>query len=181
MLKFPLKMLAACAAFAFTAAPAAAEIYTYKMGNGDTLTIDSTSQSATWVGTKIDVSMTSADFGSFAGGEKPSFTATLSSLDGTRIINGVTYTDNPLNADTTHPQKLIMESTGKVNLWAWWGDPIKGGDYIKYVASYTPPPPTSVPAPGMLGLLAIGLGGVAFARRRRKTAKGTGGFQPAFA
>ncbi|MEZ5742248.1 MAG: PEP-CTERM sorting domain-containing protein [Sphingomonadaceae bacterium] len=168
MIKFPLKLIAALGAFAFSTAPAAADVFTYNMTNGDTLSINSDTQSATYVGSTIDVSMTSADFASFAGGANPTFTAVLSSLDGLRLIGGKWLTDNPKNVDTTHPQKLIFEGNGRVNLWAWWGDPIVGGDYIKNIGSYSHTPTNPVPEPGMLGLLALGAGGVAFARRRRK-------------
>ena len=149
------------------ATPASADIYRYTMTNSDVLTIDSDSQSATFVGATIDASMTSSDFGSFVGGALPTFTAVLSSLDGTRLIGGQWLTDNPLHSTTTHPQKLIMNGS-RVNLWAWWGDPIVGGDYVKTIAGYEHVPGTPVPEPGVLGLLAAGLGGLAFARRRRR-------------
>ena len=176
MFKNSLKGLAAMAAVAL-ASPASADVYDYTMTNGAVLSIDTVSSSATFTGSNINASMTSADFAGFTGGATPSFTAVLSSLDGTMLVNGTWMTDNPMYADTTHPQKLIMDRSGGVNLWAWWGDPIQGGDYLTTVASYAHTPSSSVPEPGVLGLLAAGLGGVAFARRRKarkgdaKTAK----------
>ncbi len=151
------------------AAPASATIFEYGFNNGDVLTINTETQSATWVGATIDTSMTSPDFANFTGGANPNFMATLTSLDGTRIINGVTYTDNPLYIDTTHPQKLIGTGNSVFNLWAWWGDPIKGGDYKRGISSYSA---TEVPAPGMLGLFGLGLAALGFrtARRRKATA-----------
>jgi hypothetical protein len=166
------KILAAAAAFAAvaTATPASAAIYTYTMTNNSVLSINSDSKSATFKGSDIDVSMTSAAFATFPGGALPFFTAVLSSLDGTRLINGKQVTDNPKDVNTTHPQKLIMEGKD-VNLWAWWGNPIIGGDYLTKIKSYSVNSTsggTSVPEPGMLGLMAAGLAGLAFARRKRR-------------
>lgn len=160
----------AAMAIAFGASPASAAVYTYTMTNNDVLTIDSATNAATFKGATINASMTSAAFSTFAGGLNPTFTAILSSLDGTRLINGSWVTDNPLNSTTTHPQKLIMSGSG-VNLWAWWGNPIIGGDYLTTIKSYSFKPGTDVPEPGMAGMLAIGLAGLALARRRRKSAK----------
>lgn len=161
MLKTSLSALTALAAIA-AVSPASAATYSYTMTNNDVLTISTDTQSATFKGAKIDASMTSAAFSSFAGGAAPTFTAVLSALDGTRLVNGQWLTDNPLNADTTHPQKLIMSGTS-VNLWAWWGDPIQGGDYVTTIKSYN-----AVPEPGMLGLMGAAVAGVLVARRRRK-------------
>lgn len=155
---------------AIVSAPASAAIYEYTMTNGDVLTINTDTSSATFVGTKINASMTSSSFANFQGGATPTFSYVLDSLDGTRLINGQNVTDNPLHSTTTHPQKLIAygpSRNNKVNLWAWWGNPIIGGDYITYIKSYT----AQVPAPGALGLMALGLGGLAFTRRRKKQAK----------
>ena len=161
MLKTSLKALAAVAALA-AVTPASAATYTYTMTNNDVLSIDTVSKSATFKGATINASMTSAAFASFAGGAAPTFTAVLSALDGTRLINGQWVTDNPLNATTTHPQKLIMSGTS-VNLWAWWGNPISGGDYVTTIKNYS-----AVPEPGMVGLLGASVAGLALARRRRK-------------
>lgn len=147
------------------ATPAHADIFTYTMTNGSVLSIDNQSNSATFTGSNIDVSMISTDFASFTGGALPSFTAVLSSLDGTRLVNGNWITDNPHLADSTHPQKLMMYTNGRVNLWAWWGNPIVAGDYITTVASYSV---TRVPEPGMLGLFGLAAAGIAFGRRRKK-------------
>lgn len=165
---------------AIAATPASAAIYTYTQSNGTVLRIDSTLGSATMIGSNINVSMTSPDFKNFTGGAKPSFTAILTTLDGT--WNGLA--DNP-----SHQQKLIMSSTN-VNLWSWWGNPIQGGDYVTSYGTYTPPPPSStststggtststggptpVPEPGMVGLFALGAAGLALSarRRRRKSAE----------
>jgi len=153
---------AAMATFA-VATPANATLYEYTMTNGDLLTIDTDTQSGSWVGDNINAVFTSPDFADFTGGSSPSYMATLTSLDGTRTINGVDYTDNPLYIDTTHPQKLIG-SGGKFNLWAWWGDPIRGGDYVRTIGSVTA---TEVPAPGMFGLFAMALALLGFGRFRR--------------
>lgn len=163
-------LMAAGMAAAVAATPASASIYEYTMSNGDILTINTETSSATMVGATINATMTSADFATFQGGAAPEFMFVLNSLDGTRLIRGQTVTDNEYLSDSTHPQKLISYGAGgngRLNLWAWWGEPIIGGDYITYITSYT----AQVPAPGALGLMAFGLGGVAFARRRKKQAK----------
>lgn len=166
------RFMSAIAAICLGAAastPASAAIYSYTMTNNDVLAINTSTNSATFTGATINASMTSSAFATFPGGLNPSFTAVLSALDGTRLINGSWVTDNPLYADTTHPQKLIM-SGSSINLWAWWGNPITGGDYLTTIKSLTVNPGTSVPEPGMAALLAMGAAGLAFARRRR-TAK----------
>lgn len=152
------------------AAPASATIYEYTMSNGSVLAINTDTSSATFTGNNINTSMTSSSFATFAGGAMPVFSFVLDSLDGTRLINGQWITDNPLYATTTHPQKLISYGNTQVNLWAWWGDPIIGGDYITYITSYRENS-AAVPEPGALGLMALGLGGVAIARRRRRKTK----------
>lgn len=159
-------MAAGLAALATTAvaAPASASIFEYDMTNGDLLTINTDTGSGTWVGDTIDASFTSPDFAGFTGGETPLFTYILTSLDGTRIVNGQTLTDNPLYIDTTHPQVLKGLGDGRINLWAWWGDPIKAGDYVKHIGSVRT---VDVPAPGMLGLFGLALGLIAFGRRRK--------------
>ncbi len=169
------KTLAALAALATFAGanPASADEFRYTMTNNDVLTINNVTNTATFVGSTINASMASTSFAAFTGGAAPIFTAVLSSLDGTRLINGQWVTDNPLYSTTTHPQKLIMNgaTANAINLWAWWGNPIIGGDYLTTIRSYTVTTTSggnAVPEPGMVGLLALGLAGVAVARRRRR-------------
>ena len=166
MVKKSLIGLAAFACLMSTNAASAA-VYNYTMSNGDVLAINSDTGSATFTGSQINASMTSTAFNTFVGGMSPTFTAVLGALDGTRLINGAWVTDNPLYSTTTHPQKLIMSGTG-VNLWAWWGNPIIGGDYLTTITSYSVTPSTAVPEPGVAGLFAAALGWLAFTRRRRR-------------
>lgn len=150
------------AASMVAAAPASATIFEYDMTNGDVLTIDTDTGTGTWVGSKIDAQFT-GDFSTFQGGENPSFMALLTSLDGTRTIGGVDYTDNP----GSHPQKIKFMTDGRVNLWSHWGDPIRGGDYVKAIGGFSV---VDVPAPGMLGLFGLALAALGLGWRRRKTA-----------
>ncbi|WP_379548208.1 hypothetical protein ACFCW2_03470 [Qipengyuania sp. DSG2-2] len=153
---------AAIAALA-VAAPANATIFEYGMTDGSVLTINTDTSTGTWVGSDINAVFTSDDFATFTGGANPTFSSILTSLDGTRLINGQLVTDNPKNIDTTHPQKLIGWGD-RFNLWAWWGDPIIGGDYVRSIDSYSA---TEVPAPGMFGLFAMALALLGFGRFRR--------------
>ena len=160
-------LMLAAPAFAF-AAPASASIFEYEMTNGDLLTINTITQSGTWKGHSIDVSFTSPDFANFTGGAKPNFVGMLTSLDGTRIVKGKVVTDNLFNGNRTHPQKLKSMGDGKFNLWAWWGDPVVSGDYIKKIKKFGVTHPVDVPAPGALGLFGLALCAIGLGRRRRR-------------
>lgn len=156
MLKTSLKALAAVAALA-AVSPASAATYSYTMTNNSVLTIDTTAQSATFKGSDINAAMTSADFATFTGGLAPTFTATLATLTGTRIINGVSYNPNPGHV------YMLKFMGSSVNLWSLWGPGPQGGDYVTTIQNYS-----TVPEPGMVGLLGASVAGLAFARRRRK-------------
>lgn len=144
------------------AAPASATIFEYEFTDGDVLTIDTDSQTGSWVGDDINATFSSPDFASFAGGANPTFMTTLTSIDGTRLING---TWQPVSSDPRHPEKLLTRNDGsKFNLWATWGNPVVGGDYVRKIAGFTV---TEVPAPGMLGLFGLALIALGLGRRRR--------------
>lgn len=162
-----LAIAAASAVASLAPATASANIFTYNMTNGDVLEINTDTSSALFQGTNINARMTSDSFANFAGGSKPSFNFVLDSLSGKRLIRGQWVEPNPVNSTTTHPQLLKGYGDGKFNLWAYWGDPIIGGDYISWQESYTSSGGTSVPAPGMLGMMALALGGLFWGRRRK--------------
>ena len=158
MLKTSLKALAAVAALV-AVSPASAATYSYTMTNSDVLTINTSTQSGTLVGSSINAAFTSADLAAFPGGASLNFVATLATLTGTRIINGVSYAPN-----AGHTQMLKFMGSS-VNLWSYWGPNNQGGDYVDNIRSYS-----AVPEPGMLGLMGVTLAGFALARRRRQTA-----------
>ncbi|MEO0463980.1 MAG: PEP-CTERM sorting domain-containing protein [Pseudomonadota bacterium] len=151
------------------AAPASATIFEYNMTNGDVLTIDTANGSGTWKGSSIDQSFT-GDFSSFQGGPNPSFMGELTSLTGFRIIGGKQVTATNFNNGRFHPFKLKTKSGNRFNLWAWWGDPVVSGDYVRKIGSFKVIPPVDVPAPGALGLFGLALVALGFGRRRRKAA-----------
>ena len=159
--------LAVAATGAVLSAPASATIFEYTMNDGDVLQIDTANGTGAWKGDDIDTTFT-GDFSQFQGGRNPSFSFTLASLDGTRIIRGETFTPTNRNGDRTHPFMLKSNNNGhKVNLWSWWGDPVVAGDYIRKIVAYEVTPPTEVPAPGVLGLFGLALIALGFGRRRR--------------
>lgn len=159
-----LSLAMASAAFA---APASATIFEYTMNDGDVLTIDTANNTGSWVGDDIKTTFT-GDFSQFQGGRNPSFSFTLTSLEGTREIGGGTFTPTNRNGNRTHPFMLKSKNNGqKINLWSWWGDPVVAGDYIRKIADYSVTPPTEVPAPGVLGLFSLALIALGFGRRRR--------------
>ncbi len=161
---FKTAAIGVAAASMAVAAPASATIFEYTFGNGDVLTIDNEAGTGTWVGDNIDASFT-GDFSGFEGGETPSFMTTLTSMDGTRTINGNTV---GLQSDPRHPEMLKTRDGGsRWNLWATWGDPVVGGDYVRSITGYTA---TEVPAPGMLGLFGLALAALGLGWRRRKAA-----------
>ena len=146
------------------AAPASAAIFEYEFTNGDVMTIDTETATGTFKGDKIDVEFAGADLANFQGGASPSFSATLTSMTGTRTIRGVDYTPTRTNGNRYHPWMLKSASNDRINLWSWWGDPVIAGDYVKKIDSYRV---IDVPAPGMLGLFGLALIALGLGRRRR--------------
>ena len=151
------------------AAPASATIFEYTMNDGDILTINTAEGTGSWIGDDIDTQFT-GDFSGFQGGANPSFKFTLTTLTGTREINGQTYTPTNYKGNNYHPYMLKTQDHNKVNLWSWWGDPVVAGDYVRKIAGYHVVPPVDVPAPGVLGLFALALMALGFGRRRRARA-----------
>jgi hypothetical protein len=142
--------------------PAFAAVYTYTLTNNDVLTVNTSANSGTLIGSQINAAFTGG-LSAFTGGPTPSYMALLDTLTGTRVINGVSLSVSPPNLN--HPQKLIFSGTS-INLWSYWGNPVQGGDYVVGIKGYTPPAP--VPEPAMMGLFALASGGLLFARSRRK-------------
>ncbi len=159
-------LLAALAAT--MAMPASATVYQYSMTNGDLLSIDSTAGTGTWTGAGINTSFTSTAFTSFTGGQNPSgYMVDLNSISGYVTINGK---NESFSLTPSHPPMLKLDGTTAV-LWATWGTPPVGGDYVKSITGYTTSSSsggTNVPAPAMPLMLGLGALGLAYRGRRAK-------------
>jgi hypothetical protein len=166
MNKIKMTLLAALAAV--SAAPASATFYNYTMSNGDLLTIDSAAGTGTWKGDTIDTSFSSADFKSFTGGQSlTNYMVDLNSIGGYITLNGV---NEEFSLTPAHMPMLKLNGTTAI-LWATWGTPPVGGDYVKSVTGYTTSTSsggTDVPAPAMPLLLGLGAAGLAYRARRVK-------------
>jgi len=161
--------LAVAASTMAVAAPASATIFEYTMNDGDILTIDTATGTGSWIGDDITTNFT-GDFSGFQGGANPSFMFTLTTLTGSREIGGRNFEATNRNGKRTHPFMLKTASSNRVNLWSWWGTPVRGGDYVRRISGYRVVPPVDVPAPGVLGLFGLALVALGFGRRRRRKA-----------
>lgn len=160
-----------------SASPSAAAIYTYNLSNGGTMTIDTVAMTGSIIASDVNATFSGAGLASFTGGFNiPTFGTNISITPGsTRIYGGQTYYSN-----TNHQQMLETGNypgmagagTNKINLWTYWGTAACPscnilGDYTGLVVSSSTGG-TAVPEPGMLGLMAVGLFGIGFARRRAR-------------
>lgn len=129
-----------------------------------TLKIDTTAGTGSVIGSAINAAFT-GDFSTFTGGPAPSgmFNITLSPTS-TLSYLGQTYTP-----DARH-QPMLELFGNSINLWAVWTAPgcvnvATLGDTLKNISSSSTGG-TSVPEPGMVGLM--GLGAAALVVRRRR-------------
>ena len=152
--------------------PASAAVYTYNTSRGSVLTIDTVAMTGSMIGADINATFSGAGLATFAGGfNLPSFMTNIAiNPTSWRTVAGVTYIPN-----TNHQQMLetgaAAGGTNAINLWSYWGTAAcpscnYQGDYVDTALSSSGG--TSVPEPGITGLLALGLLGAAFARRRAR-------------
>lgn len=185
------KILVATASLAALAlaTPASAGIFKYNLSNGGTLTIDSTAMTGSLIASDINATFSGAGLASFTGGFNIPTFGTNITIDPSswRIVNGVTYVPNMNHQqmlETGNYPGMWGAGTNQINLWSYWGTQACPtcnvlGDYLATATGYSTSGGTSVPEPGVAGLMALGLAGMAFARRRR--AKVNFNFQPASA
>ena len=132
-------------------------LYTYYYATGnpvlgipsavqDTLTIDATTNTGTFVGqgASASFSFTTPNALPFPGGASPygtnGATLMLSNVTGTRVVNGQTLTPN-----SSAMQELIING-GSYDLWTWWGtasNPHVASDLSVDGYKYTPSTTTS--------------------------------------
>lgn len=156
------------------------------------VTFDTTAGTVSYVGGNTNVTFGGADLSNFAnrGSNDQYF---FSSASGVISANGRTF-----EANANQQPRIRFLNNGNIDLWAGGFDADgrrRNVDIDGSLTPFTPPPVTStstgglsstggtpgtppaggsggtdVPAPGILGLLGLGLAGLAFGRRR-KTAK----------
>jgi len=138
------------------------------------LFINTATNSGTLRGSDINVSFT-GEFSSFEGGARPeNLSFMLTSLSGTRTVDGVTYTPT-----AERRQRLRFLKSGRTNLWTNYNNDSVSPDYHTRITSYstsTPGTPSTssapaaspVPAPGVVGLFGVGIVGLWAARRRKQ-------------
>lgn len=157
------------------ASNAYADVYTYtETGVGNTggshtadLTVNTATGAGSLIGSGLDINFT-GNFTGFTGGAAPSSMYTISILPGSSIsLGGTTY--SLIAPPTSHPD--MLEFQGKsINLWAEWSKTGTATGTILYdtiggISSSSTSGGTSVPEPGMVGLMGLGVLGLAFRRR----------------
>jgi len=161
------------------AMPASAKVYELTMADSSKITINTTTMIGTWIGTAINATFSGAGLANFstgAGGalDIPSF-GTDVTIDPSSNLNigGRIYNITPATPGHAQMFEAGAVAGGKnvVNLWAVWSNATcycTYGDFVNTVTgarSYGEPSP--VPEPGVIGLMGLGVMGMAFARRRR--------------
>lgn len=129
-----------------------------------TLTVDTSAGTGSLVGNDVNVSF-SGDFSGFTGGSSPSNMYNISILPG----SSVTYQGNSYSETGGHQDMLTFLGTS-INLWARWQSASCPscailGDTVGNISSSSTSGGTSVPEPGMVGLMGLGVMALAFRRR----------------
>ncbi len=195
MNKFNSFKAAAIIAAASVSTLAHAEIFSYNTslaGNPVVLSVDTDRGTATYVGSGTNVTYSGADFSSF-NPDRPRGAYRFTGARGT-INNG--GTDFRPVVRSKEPV-IRFRGNGTVSLWTRAVDPSGKGAPFDLPGPFSPVPPsststgglsstggvgssggpsgpsgssgggTSVPAPGILGLLGLGIAGLAFGRRKK--------------
>lgn len=188
-----LKVLAIVAA-ASVSTMAHAQVFSYNTtlgGNPVVLSIDTNNGTATYTGSGTNVTYSGADFSSFNPSD-PRGAFTFSGATGT--INNAGTDLTPVTGRT--PSRIRFRRDGTTSLWTRAEDASGTRAPFDLPGPFSPVPPTStssgglsstgggstgggstgggssggtsVPAPGILGLLGLGLAGLAFGRRKKK-------------
>lgn len=134
-----------------------------------TLTVDTAAGTGSLVGTagngnSFDINFT-GHFGSFTGGASPLSSFMIMIQPGSDIVyGGKTY--SLVDTGASHPDMLNFETGKAIRLWAEWQDTGCAsckvlGDLVGTISSGGTP----VPEPGMVGLMGLGVLGLAFRRR----------------
>ena len=130
-----------------------------------TLTVDTAAGTGSLVGSDVNVDF-SGNFAGFMGGASPMDMYNISILPGSSL----SYQGNSYTLDPAGHQPMLEFLGSSINLWAEWLSPscpgcAALGDTVGNITSSSTSGGTSVPEPGMVGLMGLGVVALAFRRR----------------
>jgi len=165
------------------AMPASATVYELSMSDNSKVTINTETMIGTWIGGAINATFSGAGLASFNLDVPDGYVGLRSADYGVTLspTSTITGSDGKVYFPTkVHEQRFktgaVTGDPFSVMLWSYWGPAgcdkcTNIGDYVYKAVSWQTVPSssggTSVPEPGMVGLMGLGVLGMAFARRRR--------------
>jgi len=153
--------------------PAYAAVYSYTANNGDVLTVDTVRMTGSLIGTNIHATFSGQSLASFDGsGGFPRLLSSIRIDPGSWLeaeIPGGDLVRFQVNYNIAQTLETGLDSPTTIKIWTFWGS--FGCPNCNYKGAYSTNLPangggTRVPEPGMAGLVALGLAGAYYARRR---------------